>query len=238
MIDASTFANAYHSFWNSQTPMCEHFVRRVNLEGLRRFASPVVTREQSKRRALIAEYAFSLFVALRIGSGIFQPKKQRSELEQEAWRAARSRLAPYVSRGVDLDGAFNEEERVEVEAIFSRLTGFFARSKAPLFLRPVFAGCGYVDASEGDAVLGGTIYEIKTVERPFRSSDVRQVITYAALNSKSHQYLVNKIGLLNPRSGKFCSFDFEFVCAEIAGTSAQELFMTIIDAISSGEISR
>ncbi len=235
MIDAATFSSAYHAFWNSYTPMCEHFVRRLNLEGLNRFAPPLAPSEGSKRRALVAEYGFSLFVASRAFNWM---KKKRSEIEEEAWLATKVRLAPYVDRGIDLTNVFTEEERIEVDAISARLSQFFARSKKPVITRPVFAGCGYVDASEADVVSASTIFEVKTVERPFRSSDVRQVIMYAALNFTSRQYQIDKIGLLNPRSGKFCRFDLDFVCAEISGTSAQDLFMTIVEAISSGDISR
>ena len=122
--------------------------------------------------------------------------------------------------------------------IASRLKLFFVSAKPPLFLRPLFAGCGYIDASEGDVISDKTVYEIKTVERTFRSADIRQTIMYAALNSMSGQFEVKKVGLLNPREGSYCNFDVDFICTEIAGTSAAELFRTIVDAISSGEISR
>jgi hypothetical protein len=236
VIDAATFSNSYHAFWNSNTSMCEHFVRRLNLGGLKRFARPIVSLD-TKRRAVIAEYAFSLFVTHVSCEPSKEPKKNSTELEDEAWRATVLRLRPYIGQGVELRRAFSDDERKEISGITRRLVNFF-NDRKPLLLRPIFAGCGYVDASEGDLISERTIYEIKTVERPFRSNDIRQTITYAALNYLSRQYQIENVGLLNPRSGLYCSFNVDYVCGEISGRPSQELFATIIDAISSGEISR
>jgi hypothetical protein len=102
----------------------------------------------------------------------------------------------------------------------------------------MFSGCGFVDASEGDVIFGETIYEIKTVDRRFRGSDIRQAITYAALNFSGGQFDIRHIGLFNPRWGQFCDIGLDYVCAEISGRPAQELLAIVIQAISSGEISR
>jgi hypothetical protein len=131
----------------------------------------------------------------------------------------------------------SDEENREVAEISSSLSRFFNASK-PLIPRPIFAGCGYVDASEGDAIFGSTLFEVKTVERPVRSSDIRQTITYAALNAASNQFDIQNVGLFNPRRGLYCDIGIEHVCSEISGRPAQELLAIIIQAISSGEISR
>ena len=44
----------------------------------------------------------------------------------------------------------------------------------------------------------------KTVERAIRSSDIRQLITYAALNYASQQYAIDKIGIFNPDAVMAC----------------------------------
>ncbi len=110
--------------------------------------------------------------------------------------------------------------------------------KSKIIVRPVFDGCGYIDASEGDVILGDVIYEVKTVERQFRGTDIRQVVTYAALNSLSKQYTVSNIGLFNPRSGMYFQENIDVLCWEISGKTGQELFSEIEKAISSGETSR
>jgi hypothetical protein len=102
----------------------------------------------------------------------------------------------------------------------------------------MFTGCGFVDASEGDAIYGQTLYEIKTVERPFRSHDIRQTIVYAALNLAAGQFAISNIGLFNPRRGLYCDVNLDRVCLEISGRPTQELLALVVQAISSGEMSR
>lgn len=236
MIDASTFAISFNAFWHAYTPTCEHFVRRLNLDGLERFHPPMSLVTKTRRRAVIAEYAFSLFVErkkdqTRGASGAFEDQRE------VAWSETAKRLAPYSEQGLDIESRLNDEEDREVAVIAERLGRFFNSSK-PAVLRPTFSGCGYVDASEGDVIFGSTLYEVKTVERPVRSSDIRQTITYAALNAASERFDLQNVGLFNPRRGQYCDIEVEYVCSEISGRPAQELFAIIIQAISSGEISR
>lgn len=183
---------------------------------------------------MIAEYAFSLFVE-RKKAGL---AGKFATVEDAAWQATEIRLRPYAKQGLELTREFDADERREVDEISSRLSRFFTQPNRQLLLRPRFAGCGFVDSSEGDVIFGGTLFEVKTVERLFRSSDIRQTITYAALNLASSQFAVNNVGLFNPRRGLFCDINLEQVCSEISGRPGPQLLALVIQAISSGEISR
>lgn len=63
-------------------------------------------------------------------------------------------------------------------------------------IRPMFPGCGFVDASTGDVHSYGTLYEGKSGERAFRSIDVRQLLTYVALSKASGSWDIDRIGPL------------------------------------------
>lgn len=238
MIDATSFANSFNAFWHAYTPTCEHFVRRLNLDGLNRFERPMPKSGTSKRRALIAEYAFSLFIEEMKDNVVDGEGRSGDAIKEAAWLATEMRLAPYVRQGLELNRNFNEDESHEINEISNRLVRFFIEPNRLPVLRPRFSGCGFVDASEGDIIFGQTIYEIKTVDRPFRSNDIRQTITYAALNFASGQFEIRAVGLYNPRRSQFCDIDLDLVCSEISGRPAQELLALVIQAISSGEISR
>ena len=240
LIDASTFSGSYNAFWNTSTPTCEHFVRRLNLGWLEKFSKPMAQSKTSKRRAVIAEYAFALFVETKKdgAKNTLGPAFRTKILREQAWAATIHRLSPFAGEGLNLSNDFDEEERKEIEEIKERLIRFFSNPGRKLIFRPVFKGCGFIDASEGDVIFGTSLFEIKTVERLFRSSDIRQLITYAALNYVSGEFKLDKIALFNPRRGQFCELEINMVCAEIAGLPTQDLFATIVDAISSGEISR
>jgi hypothetical protein len=238
MIDASTFAISFNAFWHAHTPTCEHFVRRLNLHGLDRVYPPMFQFAKTARRAVIAEYAFSLFVERRSDSVLAGEYASGSRRER-AWSETVRRLEPYANQGLDIQNHLNEEEDREVAELANRLEQFFNRSQQ-VVVRPIFPGCGYLDASEGDVIFGSTLYEVKTVERPVRSSDIRQTITYAALNAAfaPSRYEIRSVGLFNPRRGQSFDIEVEHICSEISGRPAQELFALIVQAISSGEISR
>lgn len=103
---------------------------------------------------------------------------------------------------------------------------------------PVFAGCGFIDTCRGDVLVETTLFEVKAGDRLFRSVDVRQLVTYAALNLASRQHEIRQVGLFNPRVGIRATVDIDELCFEVSGKDAITLLTEIVVAISSGETSR
>jgi len=81
-------------------------------------------------------------------------------------------------------------------------------------------------------------FEVKTVDRSFRSADLRQLLTYTALNSVSKEDDINVVGLVNPRRGLSFEMPVSEICMDISGRSAENLFSMVVQVFSSGEISR
>lgn len=237
MIDAATFAHSYNGFWHVSAPTCEHFVRRLNVTEVERFLAPMEG-VQTDNRAVISEFGFSLYVELTRDGVTSLGGAPAEELLDRGWREAEMRLRSYARQGLRIERSKEEEELQEVCEIANRLRIFFGSDTRGIELRPIFKGCGFIDASEGDVVDKATIYEIKNVNRQLRSDDVRQVVTYAALNAAAEQYEITHVGIVNPRRGQYWRAELDFVSQEMSGMSAQSLLDTIIYAISSGEISR
>lgn len=237
MIDASTFAASYNAFWNVNTPMCEDFVRRINLGLVDRVWPPLAASNTTKQRAVIAEYAFSLFVERERGLMADCQLPSRAGVEAAAWEATEQHLRPYVGQGLELQREFDSEAKEEISSIAARLNQFF-RGAAPCVFRPLLRGCGFIDASEADIIHGPVLFEIKTVDRTFRSTDVRQTITYAALNYAARQYEIDSVGLVNPRRGQVYQCSLDEACWEISGRPAEKLLSLVIQAIAGGDISR
>ncbi len=234
MIDAATFSSTYNAFWAESAPMLEHFTRRLNLEHLHRFDTPMKS-DQAGRKAVIAELAFSMMVErLRPQEIPIDPVK----LHENAWSETKRRLRPFLEQGVDLDTPLLPSENVEVSQIEKRLIAFFKGNNLPTKTRPLFKGCGYIDASEGDILTKSTLFEVKTVDRSFRSADLRQLLTYSALNSASREAEICALGLVNPRRGVSFEMPVGELCFGISGRSAEDLFAMIVQVFSSGEISR
>jgi hypothetical protein len=183
LIDASTFATHYNAFWNLYTPTCEHFIRRLNLESIERFSTPMQIRKSKGRRAFTAELAFS-FWALSANIQSEKDKQQDyKKVAELAWIDAVNRLKLLVDESFDLASKLSEDEQEDVNEIIHRLNSFFDKSHKSLISRPVFNGCGFIDSSEADVVAETTLFEIKTVERTFRGADIRQLITKSRFKS-------------------------------------------------------
>ncbi|TBW34518.1 hypothetical protein EYW49_18195 [Siculibacillus lacustris] len=231
MIDASSFSSRHNAFWSNYTPTSEHYVRRINLEYAERWSPPLDKPMVPIRAALVAELAFARVCAKL--SDI-----QADKIENIALADARRRMRPLLQDPLTLDHSITPEEDSQTSHMERILHSFFISKKKRIITRPVFAGCGYIDTSEGDIVIGGCLYEIKTVDRPFRSMDVRQLITYCALNNQSKQFDITNIGIINPRRGLYFEASVDAVSYEISGVSIQNLYDFIVHAISSGDISR
>lgn len=232
MIDVATFSNSYSALWHSYTPTCDLFVKRLNLDMYDRFDRDMPSAVGSDRRALVAEFAFLLFASqITLNS----PANTSTDA---LWNCALERLARFSSSGGDTSPSATEEELQEAGRIRDRLRLFFRDSTVVTTINPSFPGCGYVDTSEGDILYGATLYEVKTVDRPFRSSDVRQLLTYAALNSLTTTYDIQRIGVVNPRRGTSWNLSLDVVSTEVSGRTASELLWLLTSALSSGELSR
>ncbi len=238
MTDARRFASVYTAFWQSIAPSCELFVRRANTYGYTRWDAPLPPPSLGARRSLCAEYAFSRFTVEHN-----LPKGARGRASPEnvhalAWDSAVRRLSPYAAQGLDLDTPFSEDEMADATLMVGRHRRFFSGGTDILVTRPVFPGCGFIDVSEGDVITGETLFEVKAVDRMVRSIDLRQLLTYAALNKGARTFSLSRIGIFNPRRGIFFEFELDDVCIGVSGSRAEVLLSEIIEAISGGDMSR
>lgn len=231
MIDVVGFAQYHSAFWMDQTPTSEHFVRRLNIEYAERWIAPLEKPTEQIRSAFVAELAFSCACAKLDGL-------KQTDLVSYVMEESKRRIAPFLDDKTILDKELSPDETDQIMQLEWILLSFFEYKKTDIITRPLFRGCGYIDSSEGDILYGDCLFEVKAVERPFRSVDIRQLITYSALNHASQQYVINNIGLFNPRRGLYFTMPIDEVCHEVSGRSSQDLFERIVHAISSGDISR
>lgn len=233
MIDAARFATLYTAFWSMATPTCEHFVRKLNAVLYERIFPPLNDTD-TKDRAFIAEVAFALFVAHAEGRVAGQPK---TDIEAAAEGEARRRLLPFLRQGFVLPAELGRQQMDEAWALSGRLSSYFDPALKNLIVHPIFSGCGLVDRSEGDVIWGTGLYEVKTVDRPFRSNDVRQLLVYAALNHLAGEYEIGTLGVFNPRRGVSFEVDVEEAVWEVSGRPPSSLYEEIAQVVASGEIS-
>lgn len=240
MISASSFCRIYSSYWRDLTPTAEIFVRRLNLAHYERDFPEMKVATSPDRRGLINEIAFSAFCfSIRNGK-----TWQSGPISAEEIQAVFSHLHFAQGSYRDLDPAsipFVAAPEIEdISEQHRRLMLLFAPSlvSSNLVAEPQFQGCGIIDTCRGDLLVDDTLYEVKAGDRLFRSIDIRQLVTYSALNQLSKQFTINYVGLVNPRVGISAKLALDELCVEISGRGAIELLSDIASSISSGEISR
>lgn len=221
MISAEGFARQ-NGVWHRSTPTLENYMRWVNknlypIPG----GGPVASSSAPSRNSLISEAAYlSVFRDAPAAIG-----------------EARS-LVTRLPRGEEAFAVLVPSELSEVALIRDNLEAFIRVTKGhhePEF-QPYFEGCGVVEPAHGDILIGDELIEVKAVQRPFRSLDVRQLLTYAAL-AYAGDRAIRRLTLLNPRRSWRFSVVSDELALDIGAASWVELMKDLIDAMSGQEVS-
>lgn len=212
--------------------MAESFVRKMNVT-LIRASVPRENKFKGNRNALISELSFRLFSeSINKKISLEEFSKKKIEINQLA-----EEVRSYISR---LERSENDilgmelEEVNEAFALAKNLTDFarFTHPHQIVTTSPKFDGCGIIDQCEGDLLISSTLYEIKNVERDFRIADIRQLLTYCALNFASKKVKIDTIGLVNARSGLFYKVDLNTFSLSVSGMPSNELLDGIIQYVT------
>lgn len=220
MITVKDFERS-NTAWKRRTPALEQFTRWANAK--RRFYTSAVTSVPGLDRSdFIAEIGFSLSSASDLLNG---------DNFRLAVVDAQKRLANLPGHG-DMTTPLIEEEKKQVLQIASNIQDYIRKygRDAPQF-RPKLSGCGVIIAAEADLVIGSRIVEVKSVNRNFRSSDFRQLITYVVL-AYSQGIIFDKMVLLNPKMGFFFETSLEELAVSVGANSGIELVTNLQDDIS------
>lgn len=235
MISETYFVQNHTSLWRILAPTTDLFVRRLNKQLYIREYPPIKSATNPSRNALVNEVSFILF-----GRTITEQSLQLSDHIQEATSQARSLISGIEHLRPDQIRPLDDNEMRECFDQVRRLRTFFRSISGgnPIEVSPKFSGCGIIDSCFGDVYLPGTLFEVKAGQRPFRSTDIRQLLTYAALNKAANSRPLTNVGLFNPRMGTSFQMSLDELCFEVSGSSHVEFLEEIIRVISSGDISR
>lgn len=236
MISEVNFVKNFLSFWDTVVPYMKPYIKICNLD-IEAFG-PIedVQFDANSYKSLSAELAFRLFCKeLNEGKQSLTPQVvNRIEVE----------TCKYISQFGDVDASrvkIGEEERKEAIWLKNNLIRFFRDiwgDKSPIITNPFFVGCGILDHSWGDIIVGNTLFEIKAVDRNFQAPDMRQLLTYIVLNSASKSYNIKKICLLNPRRCVFYWDNINSAVAKMSGKSLDWMVNETINLLSSGDLSK
>jgi len=227
MISERKFSNSYTSFWNQLLPTADLFLKKLNLTS-GRYCLPTdsIILDRNKR-AIINELAFRIF------NKRIKKEKFFLEILIRSVISYIKRLAPYETNIVSL----SEEEIAEAKEISQGLSIYFnsvekVEDSAEVIIWPSFKGCGQLDECKGDIIYNNQLIEVKAGDRHFKIIDIRQIITYLALNFNSKQFELNQIALVNPRTGLYFNCSVNDLIESTSGKKPVDIFSEIIYFLS------
>lgn len=241
MISEKQFSEQFSGFWGQCLPfLTPQAIAAMNVNGVpmpdsRGFvARPFAPTEESANNDLVADTGFGIFAAA-VQSGKSVHSVRNEALVERISQSAFERIKGLrkLEGKADLKHLRGIDDAMEIAV---RLEDFFECEDAgELLIQPRFKGCGILDSCYGDLLMHTTLYEVKCVERNLRSIDIRQVLTYAALNYQSRQYAINQVCVVNPRRGIAFRFDVETLAQHASGKNSAELFHQIGDFLMNFE---
>jgi hypothetical protein len=237
MTSETSFAQYHTSTWRLLAPTIDLYIRKVNLQLYEREFPILNSNVAPERRGFINEIAFNAFCAI---FGGVRNQKLSGKILESATEEARIKISMLESVQPNTIAGPNDIEIEDCTEQVKRLCIFIASESKnqKVEIRPKFPGAGIIGACEGDIYFNSSLFEIKAGQRKFRAVDLKQLLTYAALNNSARLRPLSQLGLFNPRMGTSFSATLDDICLEISGCTAAELLPEITRVISSGDISR
>ena len=132
-----------------------------------------------------------LVAELAIQSVNMQSKKSKrfdeffkdAESLREVWRVSQFLIDSYEGKRPDSKFNVTEVETAEAFELSRNIEKFLSQFSGDIQFSPVISGAGVIDTCQGDLSVNGTLFEIKTVNRNFRSKDIKQLLIYLALDA-------------------------------------------------------
>jgi hypothetical protein len=239
MISEKEFGSGFSAFWAECTPfMTPHLIAELNLNARvltddgGRPLKPMIDKEgEGKSNDLIAEAAFELWAkSVSAGKDVLSLAEDGKLLDDIKANSI-ARLMGLRAYWHSIGGQFPKTGMHKSIELAIRLERFFTEGRKgnAILIQPRFKGCGLLNSCYGDVLIGSTLYEVKTVERNLRSTDIRQALIYSALNYFSQQYDIQCLSIVNPRRGVEHLFRLERLTERVANKTPAELFHYVTD---------
>ncbi|RQO59418.1 hypothetical protein DBV14_07395 [Variovorax sp. KBW07] len=226
MISERAFAKSFASFWQELVPLLTpRFVGLFN-EAYRKElldetggllkAVPITP---GTRADIVAEFAFWGARLLRDSGRVPTSLLDDPGMIQEASRRAFEVVQHYEGAKPDSMESLQPSELNQALALAKNYASLYRafQPTSPVEFGPRFQGCGFLNTAEGDLGIGGTLVEVKTTTRKVAGKDLRQLITYLALDAGAGRQRWSHVGIFNPRRGTFHCAEVDSLLLRISG---------------------
>ncbi len=175
-----------------------------------------------RQNDLVAEMAFGLYCT-SISKNTEVDALSEADCET-AFRQASQRIAILRRLAKASLLEITPAHREDAYAIARRLRRYLTGPVSSIVIQPLLPGVGMINSCYADLMGSEELIEIKMGASPFRTVDLRQLLTYCALAHASSAYAVRSCALVNPRTGLTWRFPLSDLIAQISDLSTPEFF--------------
>jgi hypothetical protein len=134
--------------------------------------------------------------------------------------------------GSSIPAEISVYELAQIKAIGTNILEFInIEKKDSVAFAPEIKGYGFIPNLLADLIIDNTLYEIKTVNRNFKSTDLKQLFIYLALLQVSGNLQSDYAGLYNPRRGTYCKFKIKGLVYNLTGKTTNETFENFLNSL-------
>ncbi|OPB98005.1 hypothetical protein [Elizabethkingia occulta] len=233
MISERDIAEKFSPIWKQSFPfLTPNFIRMVNGTKLTEVNKMPIPSLQKARYDIVSEIAFTLsersITSNQVLKTILLDSKAvlniTNEVASKIWKNGNYKDEDLILTKVEID---------EIEKISNNTLEFINKQNPrKIIFRPMLKGYGFIPNLEADLLIDNTIVEIKTVNRNFKNSDLKQLLIYFALKQMSDKTNWEFGQLYNPRSGLTFKFELKELITKISGGKSQnEAFESFLNGL-------
>ena len=239
MISEKKLAWGFESVWHSLFPMLtptfmhifnEDFLKPISKSCTNNFSTLQFFKESPD---IVSEFGIQLAQNTVEGKISIADISKDKDALYKAWNQAQSLMSKYEGMPVrETETRLLDTHINQGIYLAKNLIAFTESIDGVINFSPCIPGANAVTRCEADLSIGETLVEIKTVNRTFRSRDLRQLLVYLALDwIRGPKW--KKGCLLNPKLGKWADFEVDQLVRRLSGRSASDTFRDLIHAVGS-----
>lgn len=233
MINERDISEKFSAIWKQNLPlMTPSFMRVFNEARIMNINSQSIPTGQDIRYDIVAEISFNLAHISTIDeisvdeiiANTCRFEKIISETAKSIWTTEN-----YTKSDLKLE----QMEVQEICKICENTLEFIKIIKEKeVQFEPKLRGYGFIPDLTADLSIDDTLYEIKTVNRNFKSSDLKQLFIYLALRQVGEGENWKYAGLYNPRKGTYCKFNVKSLIYNLSGgKTPNETFENLLNGL-------
>lgn len=232
MISERNISEKFSTIWKQNFPLLtSNFIKSLNENHLDLVNLIPITNKEDVRYDLISEAAFNLseiIISNKITLNDFiSEEKEINDLFERTANSIWIKDSKYENLEI------TKNEYQDMLKISNNILEFIAKSNGEeVQFRPKLIGYSFIPNLEADISIDDTLYELKTVKRNYKSSDLKQIFIYLALKQVSNSTNWKFAGLYNPRKGTVFKFDVkELIYKLTSGLTPNEAFLNLLNGL-------